>query len=87
MSSRYFQMDDPLPAPGLFAVAVPWHLVPLLSALPGARQIIASMYLDPPSKKAAIVLWPGVDPRFVLALLAKLEARRQQRAKRSRLPR
>jgi hypothetical protein len=87
MSARYFQMDDPLPVRGLWAMSVPWHLVPELAACPNARHILASLYLDPPSKKAAIVLWPGVDPRWVLALFAKLEQRHRARHATRRSPR
>jgi hypothetical protein len=78
MCSSYCQLDDPLPTRGHWAVAVPWHLVPALAAHPAARQIAASLYLDPPTKRAMIVLWPGVDPRWVVALLAKLARQRRQ---------
>ncbi len=80
MYSTYCQLDEPLPARGLWAVPVPWKLVPALTALPEARQFAASLYLDAKKKRAAIVLWPGVDPRWVVALLAKLEHRRPRRA-------
>ena len=75
MYSSYCQLDEPVPTRGLWAVPVPWNLVPALAAHPAARQIAASLYLDPPTKRAAIVLWPGVDPRWVAALLTKLERR------------
>jgi len=72
MYSSYCELDEPLPAPGLWAVPVPWSLVPTLATNPAARQLAASLYVDPPTKRAAILLWPGVDPRWVTALLAKL---------------
>lgn|GEM_PF-4466575 len=77
MSAPYFQLDTPLPARGLWAVPVPWHLVPALTTSPNAPEIVATLYVDPPTKRAAAVLWPGVDPRWVVALLAKLEQEHQ----------
>jgi hypothetical protein len=75
MYSNYCQLEEPLPARGLWAVPVPWKLVPALTAHPAARQFAASLYVDARTGRAAVVLWPGVDPRWVVALLAKLERR------------
>jgi hypothetical protein len=75
MYSTYCQFDEQVPARGLWAVPVPWKLVPALAAHPAARQIAASLYLDTQTRRAAIVLWPGVDPRWVAAFLTKLERR------------
>jgi hypothetical protein len=80
MYSSYCQFDEPVPAPGVWAVPVPWSLVPLLTASPAARQIATALYIDPPTKRAAIVLWPGVDPRWVSALLTKLQRQYRRRA-------
>jgi len=78
MSARYFRMDDHAPAREQWALPVPWKLVPVLAGLPGARQFAAELFVDPVTKRAAIVLWPGVDPRFVTALLTKLERPRER---------
>jgi hypothetical protein len=79
MYSSYCQFEDPVPTRRLWGVPVPWHLVPRLAAHPAVRQIAASLYLDPTTKRAAIVLWPGVDPRWVVALLNKLDRQRTRR--------
>ena len=75
MSNAYYQLDDPLPTRGLWAVPVPWNLVPVLSTQPGMRQFAAELYVDPATKRAAVVLWPGVDPRWVTALFARMDSR------------
>jgi hypothetical protein len=78
MYSDYFQMDDPQPTRKQRAIAVPWNLVSAFATRPEARQIATSLYLDPPAKRAAIVLWPGVDPRWVRSLIAKLGGKRHK---------
>jgi hypothetical protein len=75
MYSSYCELDEPLPSPGYWAVQVPWNLVPKLAANPAARRFAAELYADPSTKRALMILWPGVDPRWVAALLTKLQRR------------
>ena len=85
MASTYCQLDPLLPADGVWAVPVPWHLVPLLARCREVRQLAATGYADPATRRAALILWPGVDPRCVVALLERLD--RSYQARRSDTPR
>jgi hypothetical protein len=80
MKTTYRRLDEPLPVKGLWAVPVPWQLVPKLAAHPAARQFAASLSIDRVGRRAVILLWPGVDPRYAVAFLAKLAGQRRSRA-------
>ena len=82
MRRDYHRFDAHLPDRGLWAVAVPWHLVPLVARSEAMRQVAATGYADSATRQACLILWPGVDPQWVSNLIERLDHayRARQRA-------
>lgn len=84
MPHAYHRLESNLPARGVWTVPVPWRLVPVLAAAPAVRQLAATCYADPTRRRAALVLWPGVDPHRVAELVGALDRARPAPAPRPR---
>jgi hypothetical protein len=60
----------------LWCVPVPWGLVSVARGYLKARGCLTTLCLDPATREAHLVLWPGVDPRRTIDLLAQLTGER-----------
>jgi hypothetical protein len=77
MPIRYHRFEDSLPFRGLWCISIPLGLTAVALHNPQIRRAVAKAFLNPDLGEAHLVLWVGVEPRWVIQLIC-LQAREAQ---------
>ncbi|QJW98846.1 hypothetical protein [Frigoriglobus tundricola] len=72
MSSAYFRLEKSLHIPNAWAVSIPIESAKLVMRSPQVRRAVARVFMDVARGRVYLVLWVGVDPRWVGRTILRL---------------
>jgi hypothetical protein len=75
-SRRYYQTEQALPIPTVWGVSIPLEMAELVLRCREVRRAVAQVVVGAANNRAHLVLWIGVDPRWVAQVVYRKLANR-----------
>jgi len=72
MSSAYFRLEKSLHIPNAWAVSIPLESAKRVMRCQQVRRAVAKVFMDVARDRVYLVLWVGVDPRWVSRTVLRL---------------